>query len=63
MHPRSSFSTSRPIGVDVLAKRNLLEFIQNINREKGVTVLITSHAMDELEQQAGRIQSDIINGL
>ena len=44
-------------------ERNLLEFIQNISREKGVTVLITSHDMDELGQLAGRIQSDIVNGL
>jgi ABC-type uncharacterized transport system ATPase subunit len=43
------------IGVDVLGRRNILEFIKNLNREKGVTVMITSHDMDELEQLAARI--------
>ena len=43
--------------------RNLLEFIQNTSREKVVAVVITSHDMDELGQLAGRIQSDIVNGL
>ena len=43
--------------------RNLLEFIQNKSREKVVAVVITSHDMDELGQLAGRIQSDIVNGL
>ena len=39
----------------MLAKRNILDFIKNLNREKGVTVMLTSHDMDELEQLAGRI--------
>jgi ABC-2 type transport system ATP-binding protein len=43
------------IGVDVLAKRNIINFIKELNREKHVTVLITSHDMSELEQLAGRI--------
>ena len=56
MHePEILFLDEPTIGVDVLAKRNILEFIQNLNREKGVTVMITSHDMDELEQLAGRI--------
>ena len=56
MHePEILFLDEPTIGVDVLAKRNILEFIQNLNREQGVTVMITSHDMDELEQLAGRI--------
>jgi ABC-2 type transport system ATP-binding protein len=56
MHePEILFLDEPTIGVDVLAKRNILEFIQNLNREKGITVMITSHDMDELEQLAGRI--------
>lgn len=43
------------IGVDVLAKRHILEFIKQLNRESGVTVLVTSHDMAELERLAGRI--------
>ena len=39
----------------MLAKRNILDFIKTLNRERGVTVMLTSHDMDELEQLAGRI--------
>ena len=56
MHePEILFLDEPTIGVDVLARRNILDFIKNLNREKGVTVMITSHGMDELEQLAGRI--------
>jgi ABC-2 type transport system ATP-binding protein len=43
------------LGLDVLARRRILSFIQELNRERGVTVLVTSHDMAELEQLAGRI--------
>ena len=56
MHePEILFLDEPTIGVDVLARRNILDFIKDLNREKGVTVMITSHDMDELEQLAGRI--------
>jgi len=56
MHePEILFLDEPTIGVDVLAKRNILKFIKELNREKGVTVMLTSHDMDELEQLAGRI--------
>jgi ABC-2 type transport system ATP-binding protein len=43
------------IGLDVLARRRIIEFIRELNRERGVTVVVTSHDMAELEQLAGRI--------
>ena len=43
------------LGLDVLARRRILEFIRQLNRERGVTVVVTSHDMAELEQLAGRI--------
>jgi ABC-2 type transport system ATP-binding protein len=43
------------LGLDVLARRNILTFIQELNRENGVSVVVTSHDMAELEQLAGRI--------
>jgi ABC-2 type transport system ATP-binding protein len=43
------------LGLDVLARRRILSFIQQLNREHGVTVVVTSHDMAELEQLAGRI--------
>jgi ABC-2 type transport system ATP-binding protein len=43
------------LGLDVLARRRILEFIRELNRERGVSVVVTSHDMAELEQLAGRI--------
>jgi ABC-2 type transport system ATP-binding protein len=43
------------LGVDVLARRRILSFIKELNRADGVSVVVTSHDMAELEQLAGRI--------
>jgi ABC-2 type transport system ATP-binding protein len=53
--PEILFLDEPTIGLDVLAKRNILEFIRGLNRERGVTVMVTSHDMGELEELAGRI--------
>jgi ABC-2 type transport system ATP-binding protein len=43
------------IGLDVLAKRRILEAVKELNRARELTVLVTSHDMSDLEQLAGRI--------
>jgi ABC-2 type transport system ATP-binding protein len=43
------------LGLDVLARRRILSFIRELNREREVSVIVTSHDMAELEQLAGRI--------
>src|SRR5437870_4056009 len=53
--PEILFLDEPTIGLDVLAKRRILNFIQDLNRERKLTVLVTSHDMAELEQLAGRI--------
>ena len=53
--PELLFLDEPTIGLDVLAKRTILDFIKNLNRERRVTVMLTSHDMAELEQLAGRI--------
>ena len=53
--PELLFLDEPTIGLDVLAKRTILGFIKDLNRERKMTVMITSHDMAELEQLAGRI--------
>src|SRR5215216_6562941 len=53
--PEILFLDEPSIGLDVLAKRTILGFIKELNRERRVTVMLTSHDMAELEQLAGRI--------
>lgn len=43
------------LGLDVVAKRQMIDFLKKINNEKGVTILVTSHDMDDLEEMARRV--------
>lgn len=43
------------LGLDVLAKRRMIDFLRRINADRGVTMLITSHDMDDLFEMARRI--------
>ena len=43
------------LGLDVVAKRQMIEFLKRINRENGVTIMVTSHDMDDLEEMAQRV--------
>ena len=43
------------LGLDVIAKRRMIEFLKRINQEKNVTMMVTSHDMDDLEEMAQRI--------
>ena len=53
--PEILFLDEPTIGLDVLAKRKILQFITDLNRAKNVTVMVTSHDMADLEQLAARI--------
>lgn len=43
------------LGMDVLAKRRMIAFLKELNKEQGTTVVVTSHDMDDLEEMAKRI--------
>lgn len=43
------------LGLDVLAKRQMIRFLKQLNRECGTTIIVTSHDMDDLEEMAQRI--------
>lgn len=43
------------LGLDVVAKRQMIDFLKKLNREEGVTIMVTSHDMDDLEEMAQRI--------
>src|SRR5690349_5013311 len=43
------------IGLDVVAKARIREFLQAINAEQGVTVLLTTHDMDDIEMLCRRM--------
>ena len=43
------------IGLDVVAKARIREFLLRINAEKGMTILITTHDMDDVETLCPRL--------
>jgi ABC-2 type transport system ATP-binding protein len=53
--PEILFLDEPTIGLDVLVKQEVLEAIRKLNSERGVTVVITSHDMPDLEQLRARI--------
>ena len=54
-NPRLLFLDEPMIGVDVVAKERLRTFIQKINREQKVTILLTTHDMGDIEKVCSRI--------
>ncbi|MBL0388812.1 ATP-binding cassette domain-containing protein [Tumebacillus sp. ITR2] len=53
--PKILFLDEPTIGVDVLAKERLRTFIKEINRTRGVTVLLTTHDMQDIEKLCHRM--------
>jgi ABC-2 type transport system ATP-binding protein len=54
-NPRLLFLDEPMIGVDVVAKERLRTFIQQINREQKITILLTTHDMGDIEKVCSRI--------
>ena len=43
------------IGLDAVSKLAVRDFIQRLNRERGVTVILTTHDMDDIEALCRRV--------
>jgi len=53
--PRIVYLDEPTIGLDVVAKEHIREFIKTINRERGTTVLLTTHDLRDIEELCRRI--------
>ncbi len=53
--PRLVFLDEPTIGLDVVAKERIRQFIQYINRTRGVTVLLTTHDLSDVERLCERV--------
>lgn len=53
--PSLLFLDEPTIGLDAISKIAVRQFIQTINKEKGVTVILTTHDMNDIEALADRI--------
>ncbi|GGK48385.1 ABC transporter ATP-binding protein [Streptomyces flaveus] len=43
------------IGLDVVSKANVREFLREVNTERGTTVLLTTHDLQDIEQLCSRV--------
>ena len=53
--PRLVFLDEPTIGLDVVAKERIRQFILHMNRERGVTVLLTTHDLSDVERLCERV--------
>jgi ABC-2 type transport system ATP-binding protein len=54
-NPRILFLDEPTIGLDVLGKLGIREFLGHISRELGTTMLLTTHDLDEIEKLCQRV--------
>jgi ABC-2 type transport system ATP-binding protein len=53
--PKILFLDEPTIGLDAVSKLAVRKFIKQINKEKGVTVLLTTHDMGDIEELCSRV--------
>ena len=53
--PELLFLDEPTIGLDVVAKQRVREFLVELNRERGVTVLLTTHDLGDIERLCTRL--------
>jgi ABC-2 type transport system ATP-binding protein len=53
--PEIIFLDEPTVGLDVVAKKRIRDFVRRINREENVTVLLCSHSMRDVEELTDRI--------
>lgn len=58
-NPRILFLDEPTIGLDAIAARQIRKFLKEVNRERGTSIILTSHYMEDIEALCGR--SVVIN--
>src|SRR5512136_858932 len=53
--PKLVFLDEPTIGLDVVAKERIRQFIHSVNRERGVTVILTTHDLGDVEKLCQRV--------
>lgn len=54
-HPRVLFLDEPTLGLDAQTRRHIWEYIRTLNRERGVTVILTTHYMEEADHLCDRV--------
>src|SRR5205085_11021390 len=54
-NPQIVFLDEPTIGLDVAVKQSIRDFVRRINKERGVTVILTTHDLRDIEELCSRI--------
>ncbi len=54
-HPRLFFLDEPTVGVDPQSRNQIFESVQQLNRERGMSIIYTSHYMEEVELLCNRV--------
>ena len=54
-HPKIVYLDEPTIGLDVAVKERIRDFIRKMNRDKDITVMLTTHDIDDIEDLCDRI--------
>jgi len=54
-HPKIVYLDEPTIGLDVAVKERIRDFIRKMNQEKNITVMLTTHDIDDIEDLCDRI--------
>lgn len=54
-HPRLFFLDEPTVGVDPQSRNHIFESVQRLNRERGMSIVYTSHYMEEVELLCNRV--------
>ena len=53
--PKILFLDEPTIGLDAVSKLAVRDFIRHLNKERGVTIMLTTHDMDDIESLCSRV--------
>ncbi len=54
-NPHILYLDEPTIGLDVVVKENVREFIRNINRDRGTTIILATHDMSDIEKLSSQV--------
>jgi len=54
-HPQVLFLDEPTLGLDARTRRQIWEHVRQLNRERGVTVILSTHYMEEADSLCGRV--------
>jgi ABC-2 type transport system ATP-binding protein len=54
-HPRVLFLDEPTLGLDPQTRKHIWDYILNLKREKGITIMLTTHYMEEADELCDRI--------